>query len=86
MAFSLEREDADLNQYWYSPASIATLTEAAGAAHGGATAFLSTPSLFFAVPPHERAARGHVLFDFDETLGTRGDGVVRYDFRQPTSE
>ena len=48
-------------------------------AAGGRIAFLSTPSLYFALPPSERA--GHVLLDLD-TQWAADPGFARYDFAQ----
>ena len=81
---------ADLNQYWYSASTIATLCDLVReqcfrSDHSCALdcAFLSTPSLFFALTPAERA-RSRVL-DFDEALGVGEPGFVRYDFHEPTA-
>jgi hypothetical protein len=82
---------AELNQYWYSSTTIATLTgvvrahvlrtpPAARAARLDC-AFLSTPSLFFALGEEERS--GCRCLDYDETLGKDEPGFVRYDFRRP---
>jgi len=46
-------------------------------------AFVSTPSLFFALDPAERS-RCRVL-DFDKSLGDGCAEFVEYDFRQPVS-
>jgi hypothetical protein len=85
------KEIADMNQYWYSPASIAMMVGAIrrhclGAADGAAgppldCAFLSTPSLFFALDAAERA-RSRVL-DYDTQLGSEAEGVLFYDYNQP---
>ena len=81
---ALHAEDPALNQYWYSPNSIATLA-AACVGHGGRVAFLSTPSVFFAIPEATRRASRLTLFEFDTTLGSVADGVVHFDFREPVS-
>jgi len=51
-------EDSNLNQYWYSSATIQVLSEAISeimASTGGTrVAFLSTPSLYFALPAMDR--------------------------------
>eukprot|EP00966_Prymnesium_polylepis_P005187 119563-Prymnesium_polylepis.2 len=82
-------EAADFNQYWYSAATIAALVDVVRENCLQAThsceldcAFVSTPSLFFALDPAERA-RSRVL-DFDETLGVGEPGFVAYDFHRPT--
>jgi len=77
---------ANLNQYWYSASTIATLLAVVRehaltgfqAEEGLACAFVSTPSLYFALSPTER--RDCRVFDFDETLG---DDVVKFDFNKP---
>ena len=81
---------ADLNQYWYSAATIATLVDVCRAhclreQHDCALdcAFVSTPSLFFALEPGERE-RSRVL-DFDEDLGVGEPGFVHFDFHAPTA-
>jgi len=80
---------ADLNQYWYSSATIATLVgvvrEHVLRVHHGCAfdcAFVSTPSLFFSLTAAERA--GCRLLEYDETLCS-ADGCVRFDFHRPTA-
>jgi hypothetical protein len=64
--FTAATEAADKNQYWYSAPTIAALVEGALelAGPGGRIAFLSTPSLFFSLPPAARAP--HAVLDIDE--------------------
>ena len=85
---------AELNQYWYSAHTIATLCDAvrecrhhhyqqmARAPSAGGLlecAFLSTPSLFFSLSPDERT---HCrVLDYDTSLG---EDVIFYDFNAPT--
>lgn len=72
--------DALTNQYWFSAPTIAAILTALPPTQR--TAFISTPSLFFAVPAAERAAAGHVLLDVDPRFaGT--PGFVAYDFASP---
>lgn len=52
-AFDLNKENEDYNQYWYSSRTIEKIVEAVVAVNGR-TAFLSTPSLYFSLPPHMR--------------------------------
>ena len=80
-------DKADMNQYWYSAATIATLVDVirehcipAPAARLD-VAFVSTPSLFFALAPAERARCR--LLEYDEELGVGEPGFVRYDFNEP---
>ena len=77
---------ADMNQYWYSASTITTLVDVVRehclqASHASVLdcAFVSTPSLFYALDPSERV-RSRVL-DYDTTLGT---DVVPYDYHKPT--
>lgn len=51
----------DLNQHWWSPGTTAALV-AECLAHGGRAAFLSTPSLYCALPPGP-LRRGSTVFD-----------------------
>ena len=84
---------ADLNQYWYSAPTIGVLCDvvreccAAGAGSAAAArldcAFISTPSLFFAMEASERT-RSRVL-DYDRSLGTDEPGFIFYDFNAPSS-
>lgn len=80
---------ADFNQYWYSAATIATivsvLREHCLPKHQGALdcAFVSTPSLFFALKPAERERSR--LLEFDSTLGEGEPNFVFYDFNQPAA-
>ena len=58
-------EDSDLNQYWYSEGTIQVycnaILEAISTSDCKNVAFLSTPSLYFALPLHARA--NSFLFD-----------------------
>lgn len=87
------REIADLNQYWYSESTIAALVSAstelaarAASARGepeaaGRIAFLSTPSLYFALPASARSGAGrHAVLDID-TQWAADAGFARFDFR-----
>lgn len=47
-------EDGDYNQYWYSEKTIGRIVEAL-IANGGSIAFLSTPSIYFALPDDIRS-------------------------------
>ncbi|RLN87305.1 hypothetical protein BBJ28_00016667 [Nothophytophthora sp. Chile5] len=73
----------ELNQYWYSADTVATLASEAIAETpevGGRIAFLSTPSVYFAVKSQQSDAlhqRECVLFD------SEGDQFVPFDFHKP---
>ena len=80
-----------LNQYWYSPATIEAIagecTDACAALPDDDAALLgaclvSTPSVYFSLPPDARA-KSYVL-DLDEQW--KDDrGFVRYDFNAPAA-
>ena len=78
---------ADLNQYWYSAPTIATLVDTLRQhclplrISTLDCAFLSTPSLFFALSPTER--ENSRLLEFDTTLGEGEANFVQYDYHQP---
>ena len=86
------REVADLNQYWYSESTIAALVSAsvelaarAASARGdtenaGRIAFISTPSLYFALPASARSGGQHAVLDID-TQWSGDAGFARFDFR-----
>jgi len=85
--------EADLNQYWYSAHTISTLLQAVkeqmaakGMLEGSAclkVAYISTPSLFFALDADERT--GSRVLDFDRSLGAGCNEFVFYDYHQPTT-
>lgn len=86
MAFSPnEKEDSSLNQYWYSPETIRRLVEEIQL-HATSCAFLSTPSLYFAlqkvVDPNSPIAKNSKLFEYDRRWST-DPNFVFYDFNQP---
>ena len=81
-------EDQQLNQYWYSQATIDTLREAVleGVASldkdAPRVAFLSTPSLFFSLEEAER--RHFFLFDFDsKATWSKDANYIYYDYNHP---
>lgn len=82
-------ENGDLNQYWYSKATIdAIVSEIEGSAastgaHASRVAFLSTPSLYYSVSSKEVRGRSRV-FDFDEQFSS-DSGFVKFDFHHPDS-
>lgn len=62
----LEQQKEELNQYWYSAATVEALAReiAAETRAGARVAFLSTPSVYFAFQAlAEAATRDCVLFD-----------------------
>jgi hypothetical protein len=79
-------ENSNFNQYWYSSETIKILSEAIieilSNIGGARVAFLSTPSLYFALPEKER--RFCQLFEFDKTW-SNDVGYVHYDFNRPES-
>ena len=68
MTFNIEKEDRALNQYWYSPKTIAAMV-AEIELHGKKVAFLSTPSVFFSLTKGGAVAQNAVLFEFDRAFG-----------------
>jgi hypothetical protein len=80
-----------LNQYWYSQGTVAALCSeieahvGGGSTAVGATAFLSTPSLFFAVSAAVRERS--TLFEYDDrwchAAALHGGRFVRYDYKEP---
>jgi len=73
-------ENATLNQYWYSPATVAVLV-AEVLQHGTRAAFVSTPSVFFSLPPCALKDCSRV-FDIDPQW--KGNAAfTAYDFRAP---
>ncbi|GLD94332.1 hypothetical protein PINS_up002943 [Pythium insidiosum] len=79
-------EKEELNQYWYSLDTVETLAaEVLDQTSAGARcAFLSTPSIYFAVKAKLTAStRDLYLLDFDDKFATEGASFVHYDFHQP---
>lgn len=78
--FDISSERHDLNQYWYSPASIAAMVSEIEM-HATKAAFLSTPSLFFSLT--NATLRGNsAVFEFDRQWD-KDPGFVFYDFNFP---
>ena len=65
--------DGVLNQYWYSEhtTSVMVAAIAARVREGGRIAFLSTPSLFFAMPPALQA--NSILLEYDKRWAGRSE-------------
>ncbi|EQC30551.1 hypothetical protein SDRG_11611 [Saprolegnia diclina VS20] len=74
------KEKEALNQYWYSPSTIEVLAADIVAQRPAAVAFLSTPSLYYAVE-ELRPASELALFDYDDALPR----VLQYDYNAPTT-
>lgn len=79
---------ASLNQYWYSAPTIDSLVSVVRQhvltdrqPRHLSCAFVSTPSLFFALPKSERHTCR--VFDFDRALGVGEPGYVFYDYNEP---
>ncbi|CUI12950.1 methyltransferase, putative [Bodo saltans] len=80
-SFDIANERSDLNQYWYSPASIEKLV-AEVKHHATRCAFLSCPSLYFALPADDALRQQSHVFEFDrQWAGDRG--FVFYDYHKP---
>jgi hypothetical protein len=80
--FSQDAASAELNQYWYSDATIAALVKEIEM-HATSAAFLSTPSLYFALTSSELRAKSN-LFEYDRQW-EKDPGFVFYDFNKPES-
>jgi hypothetical protein len=76
-------ENGDMNQYWYSRHTIEALVSEVMARPGLRCAFLSTPSLFFAIPADQRSQ--HVVFDYDKQW-KHLQNYCFYDFNKPEGE
>ncbi|ETM38519.1 hypothetical protein F442_15621 [Phytophthora nicotianae P10297] len=81
-------EKEDLNQYWYSVDTVATLAKEAivETPESGRIAFLSTPSVYFAVQSQQNDdsnQRECFLFDFDSKFASEGEHFVPFDFNKP---
>lgn len=74
------RENAALNQYWYSPATVSTLVVEA-LQHASRAAFVSTPSVYFSLPPCALRDSSRV-FDIDPQWASE-PAFTAYDFRAP---
>ncbi|KAG2790934.1 hypothetical protein PC129_g12230 [Phytophthora cactorum] len=82
-------EKEELNQYWYSAETVATLAKEAiveTPESGGRIAFLSTPSVYFSIQPQQNDGpnqRECFLFDFDPKFASEGEHFVPFDFNKP---
>jgi hypothetical protein len=82
-------EDPKHNQYWYSQNTITAIvsdisrliSKHSGDAGGFKVAFLSTPSLYFALSEEQR--KDCFVFDYDRTNWSEDRGYVFYDFNEP---
>jgi hypothetical protein len=79
--FDAEQRNHDLNQYWYSPTTIRARVDEA-LLYGHRIAFLSTPSLYFALTPEQRASKQVALFEYDRAWAS-DPGFVFFDFNRP---
>mmetsp|Transcript_28750 Transcript_28750/g.52392 ORF Transcript_28750/g.52392 Transcript_28750/m.52392 type:complete len:183 (+) Transcript_28750:142-690(+) len=74
-------ENADLNQYWYSERTIEALVAELTDLGVERVAFVSTPSLYFALPDGP-AKEQSKFFDIDTKIVAHPNGV-QYDFNAP---
>ena len=75
------REKSDLNQYWYSSATVAAIRDELTRLCPQRVAFVSTPSLFFAVYKNIQES---YLFDIDVEFDKVADGrFIRFDYKYP---
>ena len=77
------KENADLNQYWYSKPTIQFMVEQCQA-NGKRIAFLSTPSIYFSLKDKD-IKENSVCFDLDPVFGkkTKEGCYFCYDFNKP---
>jgi hypothetical protein len=69
------------------PSTSSSSAEAAPTAptpRRGRCAFVSTPSIYFALPPSERSSGLHRVLDYDSASFGRDKGFVFYDFNKPS--
>ena len=71
-----------MNQYWYSERTIAALVKEVATCEK--IAFLSTPSVFFTLPPAQQ--KKSVVFDIDEQWAKKTKNFRRFDFNDPMEE
>mmetsp|Transcript_25807 Transcript_25807/g.42382 ORF Transcript_25807/g.42382 Transcript_25807/m.42382 type:complete len:186 (+) Transcript_25807:109-666(+) len=74
-------EDASLNQYWYSENTINTIVKEVATQTRLGAAFISTPSIYFALKSAFPDVRSF-LFDIDERFSPEKN-FVPYDFNSP---
>ena len=74
-------EVAALNQYWYSPATIAALVaELESGRVGRRVAFLSTPSVYFSLPEASATRAASYVFDLDDQWAATTPAFRKFDF------
>ena len=81
MSFDLQKEDSDLNQYWFSTNTIDVFVKEIEAQSVKGAAFLSSPSLYFSLKNEELKAKSKV-FEFDKQW-EKDPGFVFYDYNKP---
>ena len=79
-AFDANKAEAELNQYWYSEHTIATMVKEIEM-FATKAAFLSTPSLYFALT-NDKLRENSKIFEFDRQWEA-DPGFVFYDFNAP---
>ena len=75
------KENADLNQYWYSKITIDFLVNEV-TSQSTCCAFLSTPSIYFSLDASAELRKNSSVFDFDKKFGS-DPNFVFYDFNHP---
>mmetsp|Transcript_23818 Transcript_23818/g.31000 ORF Transcript_23818/g.31000 Transcript_23818/m.31000 type:complete len:218 (-) Transcript_23818:486-1139(-) len=80
-------ENASLNQYWYSEATLTALVcELESGVCGKRIAFLSTPSVYFSLTKDSDIRRESFLFDLDEQWSTSVANFRKFDFNDGAIE
>jgi len=75
-------EVAEMNQYWYSPATIGAMVTEINASFGDEQriAFLSTPSIYFSLDKTSAVRRNAHIFDYDRQWEASCDHYCFYDY------
>ena len=75
-------EVPEMNQYWYSVATIHAMVQEIEATFGSGqrVAFLSTPSIFFSLSEDSAARRNSHVFDYDRQWETSCERFHFFDF------
>mmetsp|Transcript_7839 Transcript_7839/g.28647 ORF Transcript_7839/g.28647 Transcript_7839/m.28647 type:complete len:221 (+) Transcript_7839:78-740(+) len=80
----LGEEDTSLRQYWYSASTLRLLCDLCSREDLKCVALLSTPSIFYALPPEARSKVW--LLEFDRRWETGNDRFAFFDFNAPVEE
>jgi hypothetical protein len=76
----LTSEKEDINQYWFSEATIEFLINQIKKSGAEKIAFVSTPSIFFS--SDEEIKEKSYVFDYDERLVKKHKNAIKFDFNE----